>query len=235
MPEGFTPNIPLPKSKPQFIVGKWYKSNYSGSGILTYYFIKVTEIISKTLIKGETINCSRQFSKQDYWNSEDSLKQALELGPLTSLSEIQQYLPEGHPDKYMMDEFKVTIKQLTVLPEKWCIKITSENENLLCDYRIKQNRCSFIGTGWLDHNLTWFCLNNKPSYTEISFDDFKRLVLKESIDYKISTISDEDECEKWFKKWFKKDTLLQSNKMIKVSVNNESTIKLVTKQQLITI
>lgn len=84
--------------KPQFEVGKWYKSNcgkgFSSTG---YYYLKVKKNDYYELIGEAILDCG--YKEDHSWDAKDTLKQALELGPLTDLSEIQQYLPSNHPDK----------------------------------------------------------------------------------------------------------------------------------------
>lgn len=85
--------------EPQFEVGKWYKSNIGSMNGKFFYYLKVINIISNCHLEGERIKSSGDYEKDSYWDHKHTLKQALELGPLTDLSEIQQYLPDGHPDK----------------------------------------------------------------------------------------------------------------------------------------
>lgn len=93
------------------------------------------------------------------------------------LSEIQQYLPEGHPDK----EF--------VLPEKWCVlRDTKEKDQILSKWANKDSGTSFHG-GWGDRNYIHSdnidesrsprSGRKTPGYTEITFEEFKKYVLKQ--------------------------------------------------------
>jgi hypothetical protein len=92
----FLPNDHPDKIKNvQFEIGKWYKSNIGNS---CWYYLKVVSF-NKNAVYGEKINHDGRYVEYNYWNSEETIKQALELGPLTDLSEIQQYLPEVHSDK----------------------------------------------------------------------------------------------------------------------------------------
>ncbi|HPR92412.1 MAG TPA: hypothetical protein PLR64_04150, partial [Candidatus Dojkabacteria bacterium] len=85
----------------KFEIGRWYKSN-KGNRNKVYYYIKVT-MIEKDVIYGEKINTDRSYHSSDEssscWDALDSLKQALEIGPMKDLSEIQDYLPDRHVDK----------------------------------------------------------------------------------------------------------------------------------------
>lgn len=98
--------------------------------------------------------------------------------------------------KALEDAVFTTAKtELTELPEKWCVAITKENITTLLDYlnptvRPKvylQNNPFITESDWT---------YGKPNgYTEISFADFKRLVLKEQQYPKIE-----------FNKWYKSDS-----------------------------
>ncbi|NTW91348.1 MAG: hypothetical protein HGA35_05410, partial [Erysipelotrichaceae bacterium] len=83
-----------------FEEGKWYKSNINSA---TFYYIKVDRY-NGSILYGERICPSlpsaEVYIKNDCWDSKDSINQALNIGPLTDLSEIQQYLPDGHVDKF---------------------------------------------------------------------------------------------------------------------------------------
>ena len=94
----------------ELIKGKWYKylgekKNHIGkfSGWHNSEIISVSEYIYEGRLRG----AAECFTK-DYESAEE-----------IPLSEIQQYLPYGHPDK----EF--------VLPEKWCVKCTKESYSVL--------------------------------------------------------------------------------------------------------
>ncbi len=79
------------------------------------------------------------------------------------------------------------------LPEKWCIKRTGDNFSVINSY-FNKNGCfyqsnsefihfpnyrDFNGFKYGDH-----CGNKRSDYTEISFDDFKRLVLNQNVETK---------------------------------------------------
>ena len=72
------------------------------------------------------------------------------------------------------------------LPKKWCITTTKESNDVLCDWYLKYNNSKYLDrsignhfcmdgktlTGWMYH-----APERKNGYTEISFEDFQRLVL----------------------------------------------------------
>lgn len=157
------------KESPKFEKDKWYKSNVGSKG---WYYIKV-KTYSEYEVRGECIRPvkSNPYHEKDYWNSESSREQALEIGPLTDLSEIQKYLPDGHPDK---------IKEF-VLPEKWCVKVTKENQETLDNWKqsVQPNSEKAIQHGSLYvSNNGWNC-NLEANCTELTFEQFEKYVLKE--------------------------------------------------------
>ena len=125
----------------KFEVGNWYKIRENEfikfsriENYIDYNKIYYSEIINKTFIK-----------KNDYIASKSLEKYALN-NPV-SIEEIQQYLPEGHPDKIKSNDFKVG---------DWVIAIGNidkyENPTIgkLNEFSTKRNydsRVSFYGTG----------------------------------------------------------------------------------------
>lgn len=88
---------------------------------------------------------------------------------MTDLSEIQQYLPEGHPDKTDNTKF--------ILPEKWCCRIDDESRNTLNYWRIHiikydSKTCTY------DYMLQDGSGGFKTNGTEITFEQFKKYVLR---------------------------------------------------------
>jgi hypothetical protein len=91
MPEGFDPNAESDK----FIVGQWYKYTNKPD---YYYYLKYQHTIKRSdynQIFGEIIKY-KKYASNDYLANTNMENQ---LVPLTDLSEIQQYLPDNHPDK----------------------------------------------------------------------------------------------------------------------------------------
>lgn len=89
-----------------------------------------------------------------------------------------EVMPEGFtpPSKV---EFK--------LPEKWCVKVTSENREVLSKWRIalqgttKSALYPSSEQGYLKvSDGFWFEYHDLEWYTEITFDQFKKYILKES-------------------------------------------------------
>ena len=83
-----------------FIYGKWYKSNYdTRNGNWFYLKAKHYSNERSKKLSGETISSDGVYSPDDYWDYSPPIDQALNLGPLTDLTEIQKFLPKGHMDK----------------------------------------------------------------------------------------------------------------------------------------
>lgn len=84
-----------------FIFGKWYRANNDYTKKWDY--IKVLNHIQDSYVqlKGETIDADGRYHAKSYWTSRPSIAKALELGPMSDLTEIQAFLPDGHSDKIM--------------------------------------------------------------------------------------------------------------------------------------
>jgi len=174
-PVEFEEDIPAPvKTEPQFEVGKWYAS-LSSNGWKKFLKLQGSEWHYSEEIydfgDGYKFRISKNFAR---------LSCRFEL--LSDLSGIQQYLPEGHVDK------TPTMKELTELPEKWCIRGGE---------KLKQSRFRLWSgnprnlTGNSDsyyhydgEKIIDYWNEIKVGYTEITFDQFKKWVLKESAEEK---------------------------------------------------
>ena len=107
------------------------------------------------------------------------------------------------PETTIEDNF---IKELTELPKKWCIKVTKENQPIVGKYYNRKGANAYtdadkIGKYLSSHNLSSgisvmsetenhgsnFSMTNCEFYTEITFDQFKKWVLKEAYDAQFST------------------------------------------------
>ena len=73
------------------------------------------------------------------------------------------------------------------LPEKWCVKVTEDNKGLLDSWRINQKTYANVLDlwGWLVSDSFWdsthcsFSIVLPSGYTEITFEQFKKYVLKQ--------------------------------------------------------
>lgn len=82
------------------------------------------------------------------------------------------------------------------LPNKWCFTTTEESHEVFLNWYFNKKfggRRSCIDTSVGNHycfdvindksqGWMYYALERKKGYTEISFEDFRRLVLKENID-----------------------------------------------------
>lgn len=156
-----------------FEINKWYKSN-SGSGTCStgFYYLKVLEL------KGETPYgqglARNNYMENHWWSAHETLKQALELGPMLDLTEIEPYLPEGHPDKKF------------VLPETWYIQLTEENREDVEKWHRSldksRGRVYNIGSyyGWEKTEASAWIPSSLPSGSNlITYNQFKKYVLNQ--------------------------------------------------------
>ena len=139
----------------ELIRGRWYNN--------TKWFsiaAKFTNRTSNLYYFNEYINESGLHKLFNFSNSAND--EYIEV----PLSEIQQYLPDGHPDK----EF--------VLPEKWYIVITNENLKTISEWIGPHEFC--LGTYSCVHFNKDACdTHNVPkNYIQITFYQFKKNVLK---------------------------------------------------------
>ena len=139
----------------ELIKGRWYKclgerKDHIGkfSGWHSLDIISVSEYIYEGRLRGP----SKCFTR------------AYKFAEEVPLSEIQQYLPEGHPDK----EF--------VLPEKWCVETTASNVDALSKWRGNEDLKYGEIYGYLHSDLIW--RDHMKGSTEITFEQFKKYVLK---------------------------------------------------------
>lgn len=113
--ENWAEIIEEPKVETKFEKGKWYK--YGN------WYIKFNTLDSSGIwLSSEQIDYDRNYNKREgrFGGKESYHKKIL----LTNLQEIQQYLPDGHPD---------LIKEEFVLPEYWFLRFkTKEVFDELC-------------------------------------------------------------------------------------------------------
>lgn len=159
-------------------IGKWYKfKSYKPNGSdtigkVTYINLSKDEVTCDPWIHMGVFYQSGTWFFEDIFNSEE-----LEV----TSNEIQQHLPEDHPDK------------IFVLPEKWCVRWECrENYEIINKYfntigknyhyendRIHQNAivCS-DGTYINKINSNVSAINPPNEYTLLTFEQFERYVLK---------------------------------------------------------
>ena len=177
------------ENKPKVEVDKWYSFNWDCHS-------SNSTIIAK--IKGVNED-SIDISWRSYlWRENDyntlaryyfrDISNVKEL----SIEEVQQYLPEGHPDKFsnfntskykMGDEEIakaqfVTLDEAFVLPEKWCIKSNKDIDQILCKWRGGTHSLP-PEENILTYQKCWIHVKYIEDFTEITFEQFKKYVLKE--------------------------------------------------------
>lgn len=81
--------------EPKFEVGKWYKYSYKNNH---YFKPAVSGVIGENIKTLEEIHTGIYKNTTNTWFSKDETK-------LADLSEIQQYLPNGHLDKIIIPEY----------------------------------------------------------------------------------------------------------------------------------
>jgi len=165
----------------KFEVGAWY---YCESGF-EWYFKYAKEDSDKVEFYEHIDIDSREFKKYDYLCY--LTKKKIQNVRKVELSEIQEYLPDGHIDK--------TIKEFT-LPEKWCIR-QSAGEEVYKWFNKKYDVTSFP-TGNYNYLVNSECSVYSDyipqGYTEITFEQFKKYVLKDYIKESKEVILEYVEC-----------------------------------------
>jgi len=150
----------------KFVAGKWYKVIDKTSRIKYIKYLKTEPtgyFWCSEHISNMYGNCGGTFGVN---NAKDLVE--------VSLKEIQQYLPKGHIDLIKKDTF--------VLPEKWAVRITENNIDCINKARGIKSSIGFFCTsrplgdkGW-GYNVSILPYN----FTEITFEQFKTHILKES-------------------------------------------------------
>lgn len=170
-------------NKPKFEIGKWYKIN-------NCWYAKLESFDNKSWNPSCCINIYGDFKNNPPKLSNNWEGTLIEL--MDNLEEIQQYLPEGHSDKIGF-----------VLPEKWCVAFDSNNTETLAnwikshsdydsEYDAFKGYC--LSDNKLDDSYMFWGSEKLPvfSYQEITFEQFKKYVLKESIQENTSNQAEKD-------------------------------------------
>lgn len=155
------------ETEANFIVDRWYKVIYNTSRNFYIKYKKTSKCGNK--IEGETIT-DGLYRKYDFKSVGDFIKEALNTGPLVDLTEIQEYLPDDHVDKF---------KSEFVLPEKWHVIVTKDNIKYfksLPNYT-HLNLGTYTSITSIDNG--WDTINLPKDYQEITFEQFKKYILKQ--------------------------------------------------------
>lgn len=157
------------QNKPKFEVGKWYKieaykAYFKFKSITTAYGFDNVSYFD-CIWNGGTLKSNNSICNTQATNS---------AVLLTDLSEIQPFLPDGHPDK-IVKEF--------VLPKEWSVKVTQDNFSYLTSIR---NMTTGAINGYLTNKhlpqlqYKWGGVWESVTYgKEITLEQFKKYVLKE--------------------------------------------------------
>ena len=114
MPEGWTPE----QEKPQYEVGKWYKTSKNS-------YVKFSKLDETYFYGSEYIHYEKGYKNEEgffrYTEPED-------IFTLTNLNEIQQYLPDGHIDKFPIESEKPKYEVIhCTTQEEWNFVLTKDN------------------------------------------------------------------------------------------------------------
>lgn len=110
---------------------------------------------------------------------------------------------ENNPVEIPIDDF-IRLTTVFVLPEKWCIKVTEENESFLkeTDGVLFPKGYNYTIGGYYSHLLGRIVIPG--DYTEISLEQFKKYVLKEKTGMEKTTVrvefvkeAHQEACEEW--------------------------------------
>ena len=181
----------------EFIKGRWYRNPGSFSGAEKTYgkFLKFenelwqfSEYINNGVLEDPL--------KSSWWSFS---KNSSVYPPLEDLSEIQPYLPEGHPDKKF------------VLPENFYIRVTEENQPVLAKW-LEMSHPHYLTSAHIagitlknngfgkGYNPAGRIKNNDPNGydfgNEITYIQFKKYVLNQEVDKE-----DYSYLIKLFKRW----------------------------------
>lgn len=154
----FMENFDKPKVEDKFIVGKWYKNH-------TYY-IKISKITDICLYSKDWMVIK---DIKSFQTGEGAFSKSQNFEELIDLSEIQQYLPEGHVDKVNTNTMELT--------GDWCIKYTIETKDSIKKWASKLGKVTGV---YCYYGIVKGRFNgsDKSFGKELTLDEFKRLVLK---------------------------------------------------------
>lgn len=153
----------------QFEVGKWYSFYWNWSS--RYDIVAKVSKLGQVVGFDNFINITQGGHLDQNFNA-IRLTEIENIKELT-LEEVQQYLPDK-----IVKEF--------VLPEKWCVKSTNDTIKVLNDFINSKGYESTLSSNYYIHypflNGAGAAYSDiRVGYTEITFDQFKQYVLKESV------------------------------------------------------
>ena len=170
LPEDYSPEQKTKESGVEFIPGKWYK--YNG------WYIKYKDHVDDIWRSSEQINYSKKYSKiESRFGERDSDDKKILL---LDLSEIQEYLPDGHPDKIINQKFEIG---------KW-YKWYQKNHGNYHYGKVKEiniNTDTVVMSPWIIHCNSYnysgsFYLSKAEQIQEISVEDVQEFLPKDHPD-----------------------------------------------------
>lgn len=186
MPIGFEPLTEKVEEKPKFEVGKWYQHLGSNDSIGKFVRLEGTTFWMNEYIHG--IEKEYQSSKSE--SSYQLLRKDVCEIPL---SEIQQYLPEGHPDK-IVEKKEIVINKEELLAKakrdypigtiifstgsnrnfiiNGLPKLDIGNNNISCETLLEENKQRNVC--YLYYQNEWVKIISKPEVKEEVFPFVKR-------------------------------------------------------------
>jgi hypothetical protein len=167
----------LKEIQSEYTVGKWYGCKNWNSPV---DFIKLERVYDGQAYFTECLNAGNyQKERQNWWSFVSA--------PLfeADMSIVSSLLPDGHPDKITAEETAF------VLPSKWCIKVDRDCQP---EEVYKWRDIIWIDAGYIRHDKHW---NHRvfSSDTEITLEQFKQYVLKESpvVEPIVETLNQEED------------------------------------------
>lgn len=205
----FMDNFDKPKIETQFEVGKWYKT---GFGSIVKY---------KETTSDNTFIASEHFMFDDLkkllsTEAKFGTSNIKNFTPLTDLSEIQPYLPDGHVDKItnVTSSFK--------LPEKWAVKpsktSTYERDSVRDWFNSLRKSTSLYMKGgesefyWHFREDNYCNIRLHSSYELIPFELFEKEVLNKQTD---------PNANKRVEEIFKEPSKLESHKSVIIDFSKD--------------
>jgi hypothetical protein len=164
--------ISLPNPKTKYEVNKWYKLTSGANKLVRPWFIKYKGYTDSVHRSTEYLDGYKKYKRLDNANfGEDG---AYTFTLLTDLTEIQQYLPDGHPDKInTIPEYVECIKGIGDANVRGIFKTKTKafDDRIWWLYTKENSNLKYIETngGWdtvgpLDNLLKYFKPSTKEAY-----------------------------------------------------------------------
>ena len=164
------------KRSPIFKIGKWYSFNWHSSTSIVVAKIKeMTDSIIRISWRNYTWNKS-DYSTSDSYNLSD-LSNIKEL----SIDEVQQYLPDNHPDKKLNLQFEVDKWYEIQTAYRWIIKFESLKNGLLIA-SWKKALDDFSNDKYATEHARWVVKTDFAPIRELSIDEVQQYLPDEHPD-----------------------------------------------------